>query len=593
MEGNGQGATEDSVCLLPELRLRILSLLPPNDLALSGRLSWKKAAQHFTEPQHRTARLSLPLPCHVLLTQAYMESAAGAMQQLTFQQKLNMPGWAATSSCEANVEFALQLLQPHVFPELLHTAHYRNLPWFHTRMDLPYRTPDVGFPAVASGLARLLPSLEQRCPGLMDPGRTLQAAARHCDLAGLQAAWEVLGQRLRAEIQQVEEPSPGQFREGWLRQVHGIWRRIMAAAAASSTPDALAKMAWALDKGHAYGDTRAPVQHADVCGAAAASGDLARLAWLRDRSFPWGTMDTLAAVVFRADLGFIQRLEQEGGYLPPVGDQAWSSDYVAGHAACAVVDSTAKLQWLAGRLSRPPMPHHLVEAAVRKPQGNIQALQLLMDQQHSESTHPPGADLAAPQPRQGASVLTWHQFTEAFELGDLPLLRWLLEAGCPQHDNWDNRLSVALEYWPNSTPAEGEQLAEALQLLVAAGWPVPVADVSWHPLTKAAEHCHPWAVWRAFPPEHARGVPYRAAERAAAAGCHATLEALLLWLGQTTDARAWRSMVDSWYVDAARNGDLGTLAYLRRLGLPMGEGVVQRAAALKAPLPALQWMADQ
>ncbi len=75
-----------------ELRLRILSLLPPNDLALSGRLSCKEAAQRFAEPQQRTASCRQPLPCHVLSSPSFMESAAGAMRQLTFRQKLSMPG---------------------------------------------------------------------------------------------------------------------------------------------------------------------------------------------------------------------------------------------------------------------------------------------------------------------------------------------------------------------------------------------------------------------------------------------------------------------------------------------------------------------
>ncbi len=505
------------------------------------------------------------------------------------------------------MEFALQLLQPHVFPELLHTTHYRNLPQFQNAWLSPYPVPDVGAPAVASGLARMLPSLEQRCPGLVDPGRTLEAAARHCDLAGLQAAWEVLGQRLRSEIAQQEEPSPEAAalgRKRWTVSVHGVWRRIMAAAAASPTPNAIAKMAWALEKGQAYADARVPVEHADVCGAAAASGDLARLAWLRDRGgFPWGLMETLATVVQHADLGFIQQLEREGGYLPPVGDQAWSSDYVAWHAAWADVDSTAKLHWLSDRHLRPPMSQHLVAAAIYRRQGNIQALQRLVDQQHSVCMHPAGEVPAAPPPQPRGSVLTSNLFTEAFQLGDLPLLRWLLKAGCPIIHSWDNRLSAAVERWPSSTPAQGEQLAEALQLLAAAlqllaaaGWPVPVADDSWNLLVLAAEHCHPWVVWSAVLegvlPEGDRGVPYRAAERAAAAGCLATLEALLaMGVGESADAGA--PIVDSWYVDAASNGDLGTLAWLRQLGVPMGDGVGQRAANARAPAPALQWLADQ
>ncbi len=65
--------------------------------------------------------------------------------------------------------------------------------------------PDVGSAAVASGLARRLPSLAQRCTGLLDPVRTMEAAAIHCDLAGLQAEWEVVGQRLQRQYEAAPE----------------------------------------------------------------------------------------------------------------------------------------------------------------------------------------------------------------------------------------------------------------------------------------------------------------------------------------------------------------------------------------------------
>ncbi len=117
-----------------------------------------------------------------------LEGAAAALQHLPFRCKLKTLSRAAESGCEANVELAWQLLQPHVFPELLQTSHYN---------DFSHPARDVGSAAVSSGLAHLLPSLEQRCPGLLDPGRTLEAAARQCDLAGLQAAWGLLGRRLQ------------------------------------------------------------------------------------------------------------------------------------------------------------------------------------------------------------------------------------------------------------------------------------------------------------------------------------------------------------------------------------------------------------
>ncbi len=586
-----------------ELRLRILSLLPPNDLALSGRLSCKQAAQHFTKQQHRTASCRQPLPCHVLSTPSFMESVAGAMRLLAFRHKLHLPGWAAASGCETNVEYALQLLQPHVFPELLHSTHYRIFRQFHTRWGLPCPVTDVGGPAVASGLAHLLPSLERRCPGLVDPGRTLEAAARHCDLPGLEAAWKVLGQRLRREVEQAVQPDPDAtafMRKRWTLKVHGGWRRILAAAAGSPTPDAIAKMAWALDKGHAYGDARVPIEHADVCGAAAASGDLARVRWLRAHDgFPWGTVETLAAVMQHADLGFIQQLEREGGYLPPVGDQAWSRHETALAAAAATRDSAAKLHWLADRVLQPlPTPLLLQQAVIHS---NWEALAVLVEPEHCPPSAPLGAEPLPPErlQQQHRQRLSGVDFTHAFFSGNLDVLRWMLQAGCQRLGS--DSLEVAVGSWSVDTPAHCEQLVEALRLLAAAGWPVAGADEVRHPLRTAAEQHHPWPVWRAIHELLSAGsqpganVPIAAVRFASAAGCEATLEALVgLGFGSTGARHSDPSVADEWYIRAASNGDLATLTVLRRLGVPIRAGVLERAATdFMAPLPALKWLVQQ
>ncbi len=83
--------------------------------------------------------------------------------------------------------------------------------YYHTvpGRPLPGAMGDVGSAAVVSGLAHLLPSLAQLCPGMVDPGRTLEAAARHCDLAGLEAAWEVVGQPLRNSLESAAARQPG------------------------------------------------------------------------------------------------------------------------------------------------------------------------------------------------------------------------------------------------------------------------------------------------------------------------------------------------------------------------------------------------
>ncbi len=281
--------------LPPDLRLRVLSLLPPNDLALGGRLSCKDAAQRFSEPHHRTARLGQPLHGHAITSAgaragesaaegaeggggAPVEHASRAVTQLNFRQKLRLVTTAAASGCEANVEFALQLLQSHVFPELLHTDHYLGLmqegqPRQRQGTIPPSPATDVGSAVVASGLAHLLPSLAQRCPGLLDPGATLEAAALHLSLAGLQAAWEAVGHQLtsRLQLQPRRQPvwgpaldlgfmAPGiSMGQGFnLAQLQSmalstseackVWRRVMVAAACSPAAGSTAKLEWALDK---------------------------------------------------------------------------------------------------------------------------------------------------------------------------------------------------------------------------------------------------------------------------------------------------------------------------------------------------------
>ncbi len=342
-----------------------------------------------------------------------MEGAQAAMKQLTFHQKLMVLSTAASSGCEANVQFAWQLLQPHVFPELLRTECYQ------TRLDLySGQRPDLGSAAALSGLAHLLPSLAPRCSGLLNPGRTMEAAARHCDLAGLHAAWGAVGQRVQS------------FNQEGRATAQGTWQRLACAAAESETSDALATLDWVLQ---AAGRYRRTVLHADVCGAAAALGDLARLAWMRDRGFPWGTPAVLVEVVRHAGLGFVQRLEQEGGYLPPAEDAgAWASEGVVA-AAASQRDGVGKLQWLAGRGAA----WQAWLAAVGC--GNLEAVQLLAGQQGQEPAKGEGgaAAILAPAVSSGSvPLVTWLRqvgypwcqrcFEFAFWRGDLPMMQWLL-----------------------------------------------------------------------------------------------------------------------------------------------------------------------
>ncbi len=566
--------------LPPELRERILSFSAPEDVVFGIRLSCKEWGLCHRDPVYSTAHFSRPLPGHVVDTAWCLEGAQEAMQQLTLRQKLLTLSTAAASGCEANVDFAWQLLQPHVFPELLRTDHYRHI----VRGVRPPET-DLGSAAVASGLAHLLPSLAQRCPVLLNPARTLEAAARHCDLAGLQAAWEAVGQRLESFIP-----------EGFAA-AQSPWHRMTCAAASSESSDAIAKMDWVLDKAGLF--NRQTVLRVDVCGAATASGDLARLAWLRGMRYPWGTAAVLASVVRHADLGFIQRLEQEGGYLPPAEEAgAWASDVVLCEAAGSPRDSAAKLLWLAGRGVALGSRKAMRAAAAC---GNVEAVQLLGGQLEQEPAGEAGeaaAILEAAVSSGSVPVAAWLPpdgypwshgcFEAAFRggPGNLAMVRWLLQEGCP----WGHLcIEDVISDWPADTPADSEALAEAVRLLVEAGVPAEQGT----PVTclAAAAQRQPssalLALQELFP---AAALDVSHCLQAAASGCGALLEALV---GMGVCDKHRGSIEAVMYADAARNGDRGTLACLQRLGLPLGKGVLAAAIQQRAPVPALQWLVEQ
>ncbi len=598
-----------------ELFLRVLALLPPHDLALSGRLSCKEAAQRFSEPHHRTLCIDQPLPSHVVTTATttitavrtasntttttvasvtstspgLLLSAEAAMQELTFRRKLLLLSRAAASGCTANVEYAWQLLQPHVFPELLQSSRYCRTV---QQQDRGAPVPDVGSDAVASGLAHLLPSLVQRCPGLLVPGRTLEAAARHCDLAGLQAAWGLLEQRLQSSLEEEGGPLPGPR----AKRVQGFWQRMMAGAAGSTAPEATSQMEWVLANAPAACDRASILAYA--CGAAAASGDLARVRWLRGQGVNWGAPAALAAVLEHAELGFVQRLEEEGGYLPAANHVAWRCSSVVSAAAAAPSGSEVKLQWLAGRgVCLESASDAMCSAAERN---NLAALQLLV--QHWGGSVPPshallcaaaaGSLATASWLRQAGCTLTCSAFFEAFSRGDLPMVRWLLEAGGPRWES--DTLAMAIWLWPQDTAADGERLVEVLQLLAGARWPMGVAGAEG--LVKRAAHTgHPWTVWHGLlqiHDLHLIALPRDAAVFAATAGCCATLEALV-GMGLREGGLWGDGDFKTWYSDAAKNGDRGTLAWLQRQGLPWGTGVMFLSAVEGAPLPALRWLVEQ
>ncbi len=545
---------------------KIMSLLSRNERALSGRLICREAARRF---DGTFVSFSQPLPAYVLTTPWCTESA-GTMQVLSLGDKMQLPSAAAISGSEVNVEFALQLLEAQVFPELLMTLSPNK-----ARDSSAGVVRDAfGRLLVASGLAHMLPSLVQRCPGLLDPASTLEAAARYCDLAGLQAAVDAFQPHLKRLAEQKGSPC-------------FATKGMMIAAAGSSHPDAVNKMQLLYDNGGPY------LLGPNAFLAAAAGGDEQWL-WMMDRGHPFNNSNSVAEVLRHGSTELVMWFE-EVGYLPAHGDPRWRRAEAA--AAAAACGSVAKLQWLAGRgleLGR----EEAMEAAARA--GNLEALQLLAAAWRARNGHDTtlpdkllqaaassGSVPTASWLRQQGLPLSAPLYEAAFAGGDLPMLRWLLEGECPR--GWLG-LSDAVGLWLTRTSAATKRLVEALQLLAEAGWPWQVAGAD--PFTRAASMRAGYGVWLALSkllPMYNEHIPEPAVRMAAATGCEDTLQLVL----DASLAEQRGSIFDTWYVAAASNGDRPTLAYLQQLQAPIGSGVLAAAVKQGAPLTALKWLVEQ
>lgn len=241
--GGSAGDSEHARLELPaELQARVLQFLPPNECVLSGRLVDKDLYKRLSQPHHRTARFSQPLPQHTVDDLAGQPHLQQAFRQAPMRAKLLYLSAAASSGSVLNLEVvAWRLLRPCLFPELLphpvddaqepdnhhHRHRHHPVPNIYTRC-LRTNDLDPGAAAVPSGHAHAFEWLVQHgCP--LEPQRTLVAAAEHCDLARLQQAWGLMWRRLDV-IRRIEVP-------------------LLAAAAAVRSvthQTARAKLAWLL-----------------------------------------------------------------------------------------------------------------------------------------------------------------------------------------------------------------------------------------------------------------------------------------------------------------------------------------------------------
>ncbi len=587
------------------VQLHILSLLPQNDRALNGRLACRDAHNGLTGPQHCTASLSQPLPPHAVPWA--LEAGQQHVRQLPFRHKLRLLNVAAVSGSEVNLEVAWALLQPSIFPEMLKSSKPLPCGW--------YGEPQPGLAAIEAGHPQLLGWLLRHCPALIHLGRALQAAARHCGLAELQAVWAALrdglgggsneggsasGSKSGGESGNAsggESSRSGSGVDSSRRPV--LDQHVLDAAAQSSTPDASTKLEWLLA---AADHGRCSLQESTAV-AAARSGDLGRLRWLRERGCKLQSQSVLLRALEHADLAVAQWLVDEAGCELPA--QASDGSYDGWDLHCdastrSAVDVLAKLQWLQDR-GAPPLDSDdallpfVATAAVEA--GREQVLRFLLaaygpakvfgqrfnaQAALAKSRSIPVAKCL----REAGCLFTDASYRTAATAGDMALLRWLAEeagtSACDLHS------AEVFLLWPRCTPQDSSSLLEAVPLLVGAGSTGWTGDAIFGAVQRGdlalVQYLVPGrAPWESLHPWDVLG-------SAAGSGC----EALLEWLVARAGCLDGVLGLNSPYSYAAAQGDKGTLVALRRLGVPWGmRGLVRDAWRRGSPPPGLQWLVEQ
>ncbi len=568
MEGPHDSSSLQGRNLPTALQTHILSFLPPNDRALTGRLVSREARYALRETRHYSASLSLPLPPHA----APWAVAAGQehVRRLPFQHKVQLLCTAASSGSEVNLEVALALLRPSVFPELLQKGRL----W---QTFCPSFEPGVA--AMRASHPQLLGWLLRHCPGLLAQDLLLQAAALHCHLAGLEAVWGRV-----------------QGHAGW--GYHPLLSQTtLDAAAESPTPDAVAKVQWLLAAPGA-----ACRLEASTAEAAARSGDLARLRWLHEHGCYMGWRNVFLAALEHANLAMAQWLGGTAGrQLPEPGDSAtiWLP-YVESSARSS--DGVAKLQWL-WSAGAPQLGGRCLVKAVRAAasKGRVEVMQHLLalhelgPEQSRELLE--GVVLTA----VGSGSVPCMEFLQQAGVtfrgrrglynrvsGSVATVRWLVQQGalpCAL-----GQLETIISNWPRRGPADSRELLEAVQLLVGeAGYRIWDQGAATYAAAMRGDLDLVQYLAQQTPVVNA--VPGRGAlDAAARSGC----EALLEWLTAQPGWLAPWDAVTCPYVEAAKGSDLGTLTALRRLRVLWGaQDVVVRAVASGCEVPALRWLVEQ
>ncbi|KXZ48457.1 hypothetical protein GPECTOR_27g627 [Gonium pectorale] len=443
-------------------------------MATSFRGVNKATAARFSGPEHTTIRLSRPVPPHAF---AAHWLAPGATRGLTLKQRRQLLCLTAASGVVANLEVAERAagcgpLTYEVFKASASAAgggHWHVCEWLLS-LELTWSSSGE-VEAARGGHVGLMEWLQERRPQLrigqrhvLCQVRLIKEAAHGCDLATLQRLWLGSGQ--------VRSQDKG---------------RILSAAAGSPTPDWAAKVEWLEAQG-------CPTSSAAMA-AATALPDVeaaARLRWLRGRGYPveWHAWQ---AAAYEGKMAALQHLLSE--VHVDAEDQRRVAVYVAEGGHLAVLQALH----LAGQAISPPgsaraaaggghlhvlawlvetfgaeavrLDLELFHCAARS--GSVELLAWLRergcpwDAEAYNRAASSGCEAAlewlaergCPMPAEGdpypavcangdlaaARCLLrlgvpwgpmWSVYQQASTLGaPEPMLRWLLEAGCPVHDD--------------------------------------------------------------------------------------------------------------------------------------------------------------
>ncbi|KXZ43754.1 hypothetical protein GPECTOR_81g204 [Gonium pectorale] len=263
---------------LPELVERYANSLHPYDVTCTLRAVDKATAEQFRgRPQFASVRLSQPTPPQAF---AARWAPPGAMRDLNLEQRKQLLRPTAVSGVVANLEVALEAVGW--------------VPDWQQLSDLLKAAAAAGRADSVRGHSELADWLlqKQRLEGPIGPGDSLAPLSSRTvrQLPVVVWAVDVLGAAVRAAALAKAAAERCDLEVlTWLRQ-RGCPLKSEVVALAAAQNGQLPVLAWASE------ELGAQVQSAALMDAAAASGRVELMAWLRKRGCPWGA-DTLPKAI--------------------------------------------------------------------------------------------------------------------------------------------------------------------------------------------------------------------------------------------------------------------------------------------------------